>query len=79
MTDNRLMTPGELEQITGFKRYSKQAQWFKRMFGVDVVSRDDRSIVMTWATYEALSAKKAGVAPVGAPVRQPVEICSPFA
>lgn len=58
----RLMTPADLEEVTDKKRYSKQAEWFRRQFNIDVVRRDDGSIVMTWATYEALSAKRAGLA-----------------
>ena len=59
----QLMSEADLEDVTHLKRYSKQAEWFRRTFGVDVVRRDDGSIVMTWATYEALNAKRAGVLP----------------
>lgn len=62
---NRLMSPVDLVEITGKRRYSKQAEWFKDQFGVTVARRDDRSIVMTWSTYEALAAKKVGLAPAG--------------
>jgi hypothetical protein len=71
---NRLMSPVDLVAITGKRRYSKQAEWFKDQFGITVTQRDDRSVVMTWATYEALSAKKAGLAPIGSS-SQPVELC----
>lgn len=73
MTD-RLMTPADLVAITGKKRYAKQAEWFKGQFGINVTQRDDHSVVMTWATYEALAAKKAGLAPSSASSRT-VELC----
>ncbi|KAA1013219.1 DUF4224 domain-containing protein [Paraburkholderia panacisoli] len=62
---SRLMSPGDLVEITGKRRYSKQAEWFKDQFGVTVTQRDDRSIVMTWSTYEALAARKVGLATNG--------------
>jgi uncharacterized protein YbaA (DUF1428 family) len=71
---NRLLSPVDLVEITGKKRYAKQAEWFKDQFGIAVTQRDDHSVVMTWATYEALSAKKAGLAPAGAS-SQTVELC----
>ena len=74
----RLMTPTDLEAVTGMKRYTKQADWFKRQFGIDVLRRADGSIVMTWATYEALAAGKAGILHVRAD-DLPTEVCSPFA
>lgn len=75
MSNPSLMTPIDLERITGKKRYSKQAEWFKRQFGVDLPRRDDHSIVLTWATYEALSAKKVGVGVAGIPAAPRVELC----
>lgn len=74
MMTSRLMSPSDLIEITGRRRYSKQADWFKEQFGVAVTQRDDHSVVMTWATYEALSARKAGLAP-GIAGPQPVELC----
>jgi hypothetical protein len=71
-----LMSAADLERVTGKKRYSKQAAWFKDQFGVDVPRRHDHSVVMTWATYEALSAKKAGL---GASAPRRAQVCSPFA
>lgn len=70
----RLMSQADLVEITGKRRYSKQAEWFKEQFGITVAQRDDHSVVMTWATYEALSARKSGLAPAiaGAPT---VELC----
>jgi hypothetical protein len=71
---NRLMSPVDLVEITGKRRYSKQAEWFKDQFGVTVTQRDDRSIVMTWSTYEALSARKVGLA-TGGNAPGIVELC----
>jgi len=70
----RIMSPADLVEITGKKRYVKQAEWFKDQFGVPVSCRADGSVVMPWATYEALAAKKAGLTPSGAS-SQTVELC----
>ncbi|RKP56402.1 DUF4224 domain-containing protein [Pararobbsia silviterrae] len=59
--DTRLMTGPELVAATGRHRYSKQAEWFKTTFGIDVVRNDDGHIVMTWSTFDALIKKKAGI------------------
>ncbi|MFM0141806.1 DUF4224 domain-containing protein [Paraburkholderia sp. RL18-085-BIA-A] len=75
---SRLMSPADLVEITGKRRYSKQAEWFKAQFGVTVTQRDDRSVVMTWATYEALAAQKVGLA-TSHSARPKAEVCSPFA
>ena len=56
-----LMTPEDLARVTGKKRYSKQAEWFKQTFGVDVVRCGDGSIVMTWATFQGLQDRRAGL------------------
>jgi hypothetical protein len=67
------MDQADLVKVTGKTRYAKQAEWFKREFGVDVPRRDDHSVVMTWATFEALNARKAGL---GSTVAKPkVELC----
>lgn len=58
---DRLMTLAELERVTGKKRYGKQVEWFKAQFGINVVRCGDGSLVVTWATFEALQAKKAGL------------------
>lgn len=71
---SRIMEPADLIAITGRRRYSKQAEWFREQYGVTVAQRDDHSVVMTWATYEALEAKKAGLAPSSASSRT-VELC----
>lgn len=68
-----LMDQTDLVKITGKARYAKQAEWFKREFGVDVPRRDDHSVVMTWATFEALNARKAGLGGVAA--KPKVELC----
>jgi len=59
---NDLLTAEELEQITGKKRYSGQAAWFKAQFDVDVPRRGDGSIVMTKDTFEKLIQKRLGIA-----------------
>ncbi|KVP77480.1 hypothetical protein WJ92_02550 [Burkholderia ubonensis] len=56
-----LMTPADLEQVSGKKRYSTQAKWFKTQFDVDVPRRADGSIVLTWETFRALSDAKVGL------------------
>lgn len=56
------MTLAELERVTGKKRYGKQVEWFREQFGINVVRCGDGSPVVTWATFEALQAKKAGLA-----------------
>lgn len=63
---DRLMTADDLARVTGKKRYGKQVEWFKLQFGVNVVRCGDGSPVVTWATFEALQAKKAGlsIAPI---------------
>jgi hypothetical protein len=71
------MSRADLVEITGKTRYSKQAEWFKDRFGIDVTCRGDGSIVMMWETFAALNAKKAGVAAGSA--RPKVELCSPYA
>jgi hypothetical protein len=59
----RLLSPEDLESITGAKRYSLQAKWFEEHFRVKVVCRADGSIVLTQEVFEALLAKRMGVAP----------------
>jgi hypothetical protein len=59
----RLMTPADLEQVTGYKRYSAQVRWFKQQFGADVPRRTDGSIVLLWATFLAMEARKYGLLP----------------
>ncbi|RQS74647.1 DUF4224 domain-containing protein [Burkholderia sp. Bp8977] len=59
---NDILTAEELEQITGKKRYSAQAAWFKAQFNVDVPRRGDGSVVMTKDTFEKLLQKRLGIA-----------------
>lgn len=71
--NDRMMTSEQLVEITGKRRFSKQAEWFKTNYGIDAVRRDDGSVVMMWATFEALNARKAGL---GATMAKPkVELC----
>ncbi|MEZ7524053.1 DUF4224 domain-containing protein [Burkholderia vietnamiensis] len=69
-----LMDAAELVRITGLKRHSKQAEWFKTNFDVDVVRCADGSIVMTWTQFEALMARRNGTAPAGTTAAA-VELC----
>lgn len=62
MTD-RLMSAADLQQVTGLKRYRKQAAWFRENFGIKIVCSSDGAPVVTWATFEALQARKAGLSP----------------
>jgi hypothetical protein len=55
------MSEEELVRITGKRRHSKQAEWFKAQFGIDVVRAGDGKLIVTWATFEALNAKKNGI------------------
>jgi len=55
------MELADLKRVTGKTRYSKQAEWFKTTFGVDVPRDGNGAVIMTWQTFEALSAKRAGV------------------
>lgn len=59
------MSDDDLVRVTGKRRYTKQAEWFRTQFGVDVVCAGNGKIIMPWATYEALSDKKAGISHVG--------------
>ncbi|KVO11766.1 DUF4224 domain-containing protein [Burkholderia ubonensis] len=56
-----LMTPADLEQVSGKKRYSAQASWFRDQFGVDVPRRADGSIALTWEAFRMLTEKKLGL------------------
>ncbi|WP_321951855.1 DUF4224 domain-containing protein [Paraburkholderia bannensis] len=62
------MSAEDLIQVTGKKRYGKQAEWFREQFGIRIVQRGDGSPVMSWATFEALLAKKAGLS--SAPIKE---------
>ncbi|SDH82790.1 DUF4224 domain-containing protein [Paraburkholderia phenazinium] len=56
-----LLSNADLEAITGMKRYSAQAAWFKENFRVDPVRRLDGSIVLSKATFELMMARRMGV------------------
>lgn len=62
---SRLMDAADLKRVTGKTRHSKQADWFKTTFNVTVPRDGNGAIVMTWQTFEALSAKLAGLAADG--------------
>ncbi|NOV26866.1 DUF4224 domain-containing protein [Cupriavidus necator] len=71
--DTRLMSEQDLRDVTGKKRHSAQAAWFSLHFGVTPVQRADGRIILTWAAFEALQAKRAGVLPGAAtPGRTPL-------
>ncbi|ASW00161.1 DUF4224 domain-containing protein [Paraburkholderia aromaticivorans] len=59
----KLLSPEDLLSITGAKRYSLQAKWFEENFRIKVVCRADGSIVLTQEVFEALLAKRLGLAP----------------
>lgn len=59
--DTRLMSEQDLQDVTGKKRHSSQMSWFKQHFGIAPVQRADGRIILTWAAFEALQAKRAGV------------------
>jgi hypothetical protein len=62
------MAAEDLARVTGKKRYGKQVEWFREQFGINVVRCGDGSPVVTWATFEALQAKKAGLS--NAPIKE---------
>ena len=67
------MDAAALERVTGKKRYSKQAEWFKLNFGIDVVRCADGTLVMTWSQFDALLAKRSGTSSIGNSAT--VELC----
>lgn len=71
VTTHRLMSAEDLARVTGRKRFGKQVEWFKAQFGINVVRCGDGSPVMTWATFEALQAKKAGLSAAPAKEERP--------
>ncbi|HVW53016.1 MAG TPA: DUF4224 domain-containing protein [Trinickia sp.] len=73
-SEARLLSPEDLVSVTGAKRYSKQAAWFKHEFGADVPQRVNGSLVMTWETFAALERRKYGLAPTSA-ARPRVDLC----
>lgn len=74
--DPRLMSDADLLAVTDKKRYTAQIAWFKRTFGVEPVSSAKGRPVIIWAVFEALQAKRMGVAPpAGAAGEGKVELC----
>jgi hypothetical protein len=67
---DRLMAPEDLERVTGKKRYSKQAEWFKNRYGFTPVTCGDGTLIVTWATFEALDKRTAGLAHDGVPAER---------
>jgi hypothetical protein len=65
---DRLMTADDLKRVTGKTRYGKQVEWFREQFGINVVRCGDGSPIVTWSTFEALQAKKAGL--TSGPIRE---------
>lgn len=61
--DTRLMSEQDLIDVTGKKRHSAQVSWFKQHFGLTPVQSADGRIILTWAAFEGLQAKRAGVGP----------------
>ncbi len=55
------MSEGDLQHVTGKKRHSAQAAWFKLHFGLTPVQSADGRIIITWAAFEGLQAKRAGI------------------
>lgn len=74
MTTPRLLSPEELIEITGKTRYTAQAEWFRRELGVEPMRGAGGRLIVTWATFEALSAKKNGLS-VGVEDAGKVELC----
>lgn len=73
---DRLMTAEEIEQMTGWKRYSKQVQWFADQFGVKVAVCADGSPVMTWTNFNALNARRLGLSSSETPPKKRLVLVS---
>ncbi|MGD7196545.1 DUF4224 domain-containing protein [Ralstonia pseudosolanacearum] len=58
LIDNRLMSEKDLHDVTGLKRHSAQVNWFVTQFGVKPVQRADGRIILSWAAFEALQARR---------------------
>ncbi len=59
--DARLMSEQDLQDVTGKKRHTAQVTWFKSNFGLTPVQRKDGRIILTWAAFEGLQARRAGI------------------
>lgn len=60
MSDH-LMTPDALERVTGYKRKSDQASWFRRTFGIEPITAANGAVIMSWAIFDSLQARKNGL------------------
>jgi hypothetical protein len=67
-----LMTAEDLERVTGFVRYSKQVEWFKRELGVKVARSGDGRPVITWDTFTAIQKSRAGITAVPVEEERPL-------
>ncbi|MET2526927.1 DUF4224 domain-containing protein [Ralstonia pseudosolanacearum] len=56
--DSRLMSDKDLYDVTGLKRHGAQVNWFVTQFGVKPVQRADGRIILSWAAFEALQARR---------------------
>jgi hypothetical protein len=65
------MTPQDRQEVTGLKMPSAQARWFKDCFGITVVQAADRRIILSWAAFENLMARRVGTQPVAEEQRRP--------
>ncbi len=63
----------ELNGITGLKRKSAQAAWFKRHFGVELPI-DNNGPIITQQIYQDLIKTKCGLLQQQAPVRPQVKL-----
>lgn len=61
MQTDDLMTDEQLVRVTGKRRYSKQAEWFKDQFGIEPVCAGNGKLNMTWEHFNALMARKHGM------------------
>ncbi|CAE6697047.1 DUF4224 domain-containing protein [Paraburkholderia domus] len=56
-----LMAPADLERITGYKRKAEQVSWFRRTFGIEPITAANGAIIMSWAIFDSLQARKNGL------------------
>ncbi|WP_407059200.1 DUF4224 domain-containing protein (plasmid) [Ralstonia syzygii subsp. celebesensis] len=55
------MTEEDLQELTGKKRWSAQARWLRNSFQIEPLRRGDGRVMITWETYRAMEAQRAGV------------------
>lgn len=58
--NERLMTEADLLDVTGLKQNAARVRWFVTNYGVKPVQRADGSLILTWAAYEIMQARRAG-------------------